>query len=147
MVLVNNIVFVTILGFANGCQLHWTLINKRCFRLFEQTYDWLHAQEVCQAFDGDLASIHSKNENEAVGKLRHSSIDRIWIGGFLLNKDSNFSWSDDTEWSYSNWGNKETNLKSLVEKCVELYGSNSVWNPRKCESSLYFVCVKDRENK
>ena len=61
---------------------------------------WYEAEEDCVRQGGHLPSVTSDDENKQVGK---STIDWYkWIGGRRDN-DNHWTWSDRSEWNYTNW--------------------------------------------
>ncbi|TKR58751.1 hypothetical protein L596_030160 [Steinernema carpocapsae] len=98
--------------------------------------------------NGHLASIHSKVENDFVGRLVGSGsfYDDPWIGASSPGKNNIFVWTDGTPWDYTNWYINEPNQIGW-ENCVEIYlndGDNYRWNNVPCETPRFhvYVCKK-----
>ena len=49
----------------------------------------------------DLASIHSKEENNFIQTLMKDNL--VWIGGRIAERDGEFSWIDGTGWDFDYW--------------------------------------------
>ena len=59
---------------------------------------------------GDLASIHSKEENDFIQTLQKENL--VWFGGRIAEKDGEFSWIDGSEWNYDSWDESEQKLSN-----------------------------------
>ena len=114
---------------------------------------WNGAEIVCQAktwkgVQGHLASVHSKEENIFVASL---ATETIWLGGNDLHKEEQWTWTDGTPFTYSNWNTGEPNNHGNNEDCLELYTPSSNkgkhWNDDRCTKSAKFVCKLTKGNK
>lgn len=137
-------VAISFSSIVNSCDPGWTLIGQRCFRLFVQPHPWIQAQAICQSFGGNLASIHSTAENEAVAQLRPPEW-HGWIGGIRIGEGIDFAWVDGSQMSYMNWAPDQPDYNEEREKCVELL-ANSWWNDFDCNNNYGFICAKNRFN-
>lgn len=62
-----------------NCEVDWTLINDKCYRLFsDKPRDNFEAQLVCMQNGGQLASIHSMTAQLKLLKL--GGMSPAWIG-------------------------------------------------------------------
>jgi hypothetical protein len=55
----------------------------------------------CMVGGGDLASIHSKEENNFLHTLMKD--DLVWFGGRIAERDGDFSWIDGSDWDFDYW--------------------------------------------
>jgi len=67
------------------------------FKVFNKNLDWTKALEHCKNLGGDLASIHSDEENTAIKNLlsKNSACRDVLLGLYYEN-DGTFRWSDST---------------------------------------------------
>ena len=56
-------------------------------------------RQECIQLGGDLASIHSVEENEFVTGLTRGSERGVWIGGKYSQSQAEFLWFDKSEWN------------------------------------------------
>ena len=103
---------------------------------------WSNAESYCQSTYGtSLASVTSDEDNI---NIRNAAIRggfgsaSLWIGGTDSSSEANFSWSDGTRFSYTNWDTDEPN-SSGDEDCIE-YKHNNFWNDLTCTDLKLFVC-------
>ena len=106
---------------------------------------WEDAESVCQGqtwqgVQGHLASVHSEEENIFVASLAEET---IWLGHHDLHQEGQWTWTDGTEFSYSNWGKGEPNNAGNNEDCMEIHSPTSEakqWNDDLCTKEAKFVC-------
>ncbi|XDV30298.1 hypothetical protein PO909_033243, partial [Leuciscus waleckii] len=46
------------------CPYGWTNFGLRCYKYFPQSVPWITAEKNCQTHGANLASVHSKPEND-----------------------------------------------------------------------------------
>ena len=51
-----------------------------------------------------------------------------------------FSWSDQWQFSYSNWINNWNLSIETQNKCTYLANTNILWNVANCDSQYDFIC-------
>lgn len=84
--------------------------DEHCYNIQDWS-NWAHANESCTAIwsgyhNGFLASIHSKEANDFLGKILrdlhtdNEKVKRFWIGGYLTDR---LHWADGSAFDYSNW--------------------------------------------
>ena len=63
----------------------------------------------CLSLGMTLASIHSDEENDEANNVCTASY--CWIGAYSSDQTSgyDFTWSDGSEWEYTNWSPNEPN--------------------------------------
>lgn len=99
------------------------------------------AQADCEQQGGNLVSIHSQEEQDAMLQAASAlgSARDFWIGLTDANDESNFVWTDGSPVDYTNWGGGEPN-DSNNEDCAQLTSWGG-WNDLNCEGwSLAYVC-------
>ncbi|WKY06621.1 hypothetical protein Q1695_006644 [Nippostrongylus brasiliensis] len=115
------------------------------------------AKRRCQEKGGQLATIHSKEENDLLYSLsKDPSVTTatyrayIWIG--LEKIDGKFQWLDGSPVDYTNWGPGEPNNYRGEESCTQFsqltlsYGSMDPrgWNDYYCfEEIRGYACEKN----
>lgn len=145
IILVIFVLSSTCLHLVNSCDVGWTTVGQRCFRLFTHEHNWIYAQTFCQSFGGSLASIQSESENAIVLSLRPLNGWHGWIGGLRSNPGNNFIWVDGNDWSYEKWESGQPDNFNEEEKCLEIKSDG--WNDNNCHIEYGFVCAKTRYQK
>ena len=99
----------------------------------------LSCHSLAFAYQADLASIHSDEENEFVAELSHNNW--FWLGGKRPWKSCPyFLWSDESEWDYDHWLAGQPDNNRGNEGCVLVIGRNHKWNDAPCHFTRYVVC-------
>ena len=107
---------------------------------FNQRESWDDAQHISQDNGGNLATISSQEENDAILTLLQEHLENIsigdnhstaWIGYNIPEGSNNFQWSSGDSSNYTNWGPGEPNNFD-EEKWVEMYlptnsNENDLW--------------------
>ncbi|XP_043920561.1 macrophage mannose receptor 1 isoform X2 [Protopterus annectens] len=135
---------------APQCSEGWfsTSNSKYCYKHFFGTREtkktWYEARDYCRDIGGDLASIHTKDEEYAIDtgitfEGRYSHL--YWIGLNILDPTKGYVWTDDSPMDYTNWNYGEPNNHHGIELCVELRPSSRMfWNDRHCEYFNDWIC-------
>jgi len=132
-----------------GCPSGWSRYENSCFKFVEVADYWSGAQYYCERKGGNLASIHSREENEFVKSLTSKWPSYHWIGGSDAISEGEWAWFDGSSWVYQNWlpGKPEgsVNKNCLAIDTLE-YGNwdgNGKWRDLSCnQDKLFFVCRK-----
>ncbi|KTF81392.1 hypothetical protein cypCar_00046518 [Cyprinus carpio] len=124
------------------CPFGWTNFGVQCYKFFSQSVNWITAERNCQSLDANLASVHSKAEQDFLLSLLPSSSTRCWIGCQDGVQEGQWVWSDGTPYDFTYWGSGEPNNLG-TENCGELNWSSNRWNDAACSTSLSYVCAKD----
>ncbi|XP_051566251.1 ladderlectin-like, partial [Myxocyprinus asiaticus] len=96
----------------------------------------------CQSLDANLASVHSKAENDFLLSLLSVS-GRAYIGGHDGEQDGQWLWIDGTTFDYTNWCSAEPNNMGGPENCLEInWTVNRCWNDLPCSYPMGFICAK-----
>merc|ERR1719385_580584 len=107
------------------------------------TFD--ESDTYCKSLGMELASIHNDADNAAVHTACTDGDLYIytwcWIGGTCRNRQQfNFSWTDGSDWSYTNWNSGEpNNFNNDDEDCVHMRDDGG-WNDRPCDTTLIPIC-------
>uniref|UniRef100_A0A667X6X6 Mannose receptor, C type 1b n=1 Tax=Myripristis murdjan TaxID=586833 RepID=A0A667X6X6_9TELE len=121
------------------CPDGWTrLTSKKCFKVRPQEKTWYDAKNYCKTIGGDLLSIHSTSEEEAVRRYRVNA----WIG--LSDPSTGYVWSDGSPLNFQHWQSGEPNNYNNVESCAEIVSTRweqqGFWNDLHCEKYLDWLC-------
>ncbi|NXC92725.1 MRC1 protein, partial [Certhia familiaris] len=130
------------------CPEGWQSISKSsfCFKIFqggrEKMQTWFEARDFCRTIGGDLACIHSEEEQNLITRLERGYIHySYWMGLSALDSDGGFTWSDGSPVNFEKWSHGEPNNYDGNEKCGVFTGYlNMNWNDLFCEHMLDFVC-------
>eukprot|EP00092_Neocalanus_flemingeri_P002627 GFUD01002814.1.p1 GENE.GFUD01002814.1~~GFUD01002814.1.p1 ORF type:complete len:195 (-),score=40.35 GFUD01002814.1:76-660(-) len=124
------IVSVLLLGEAEvSCENDWTRFNQSCYKLVKDYTDIEVCREDCKKEGGDLASIHSIEENYFIISLLKDRPDRdgkknTWIAGSITEEGGQFSWLDGSDWDFEIWDEGEPDEKLFGKtdhECVFLF--------------------------
>jgi len=105
--------------------------------------NWEEHQESAISCSGKLADIFDENENEQVYSLLNSGQGgEMYIGGYQEQPCANepsgcWTWSDGTEFTYTNWESGEPNDCRAEEHCLEMRADYPLeWNDQVCSYDL-----------
>ncbi|XP_038077198.1 lymphocyte antigen 75-like [Patiria miniata] len=125
------------------CPDGWSPYGSNCYYFQpegQNLVEWPVADFDCVSMGGQLASIHSKPENEFV-RSNTKRTESMWIG--LYRSDAGgFSWEDGTGVDFVNWAQDEPSWQwdGEHENCVELYLDRGEWNDLDCKFLKSYVC-------
>ncbi|CAG5896336.1 unnamed protein product [Menidia menidia] len=70
------------------CLPFWVPYGRHCYAVYDgqQGYSWPDARHFCQSLRTDLASVHSRAEQEFLRTLNYTANHHVWIG---LTRDRN----------------------------------------------------------
>ncbi|XP_039915265.1 macrophage mannose receptor 1-like [Hirundo rustica] len=130
------------------CPEGWqsTSQSSFCFKIFqggrEKMQTWFEARDFCRTIGGDLACIHSEEEQNLIARLERDYIHySFWMGLSALDSDAGFTWSDGSPVNFEKWSHGEPNNYDGNEKCGVFTGYlNMNWNDLFCDHMLDFVC-------
>ncbi|XP_074840934.1 macrophage mannose receptor 1-like [Carettochelys insculpta] len=134
---------------APSCPDEWhsTAHSSSCFKLFQKgrkhMKTWFEARDFCRAIGGDLATIHSEEEQNVINKLdRAGHHNSYWMGLSALDPDGGFTWSDGSPVNYENWLEGEPNNYHGNEKCGTFLNGypGMQWNDMYCERLCDWIC-------
>ncbi|XP_058615707.1 galactose-specific lectin nattectin-like [Onychostoma macrolepis] len=123
------------------CPYGWTNFGVRCYKFFSQTVNWVTAERNCLSLDANLASVHSKIEQDFLLSLLPSPSTRCWFGTHDGNHKGQWLWTDGTPYDYTNWGPSQPS--GGTENCGEFNFNPNLWNDQTCANTQAYVCAKD----
>ncbi|KAK2859585.1 hypothetical protein Q5P01_004205 [Channa striata] len=126
------------------CPSHWVPYGGNCYYLERNKKMWRDAMAACRKEGGDLASIHSIEEQSfIISQSGYLPTDVLWIG---LNDQRNqmlFEWSDQTHVTFTQWQTGEpSHATNLQEDCVLIRGKDGRWADHICEKTYGYICQK-----
>ncbi|XP_041458281.1 macrophage mannose receptor 1-like isoform X1 [Lytechinus variegatus] len=129
------------------CQSDQTSFGGNCYYVPNEFVfvEWQTARYQCQQMGGDLASIHSKEENEFIRKLVQTRIGKrnVWIGLERGSSGGFTQWNDGSPVDYVQWDNGEptNDWRGTQENCVEIYTNDyGTWKDEVCNTGSSFIC-------
>lgn len=126
---------------AKKCPYGWTNFGVRCYKFFSQTVNWVTAEKNCLGLDANLASVHSKMDQDFLLSMLPSSSTRCWFGAHDGNHEGQWLWTDGTPFDYTNWVTGQPS--GGTENCGEFNFEPNRWNDLTCSIALVYVCAKD----
>ena len=99
------------------------------------------ARSTCVCAEGaELATVDTADINTFIGSRIQ---DFTWIGGNDLLVEGNYSWTDGTAWSYTNWRfNAPNNGNGNSEQDCVVVRTDGDWDDVACDTARKFVCQK-----
>uniref|UniRef100_A0A8C8RLT3 Mannose receptor C-type 1 n=1 Tax=Pelusios castaneus TaxID=367368 RepID=A0A8C8RLT3_9SAUR len=125
---------------------HSSVYTSSCFKHFQNGRNhmktWFDARDFCRAIGGDLATVHSEEEQNVIKKLDKTyPYTSLWMGINALEPDRGFTWSDGSPVNYENWADGEPNNYEGNEKCGVFDGYTDMqWNDLFCETLCDWIC-------
>ncbi|XP_074430638.1 macrophage mannose receptor 1-like [Larus michahellis] len=131
-----------------SCPEGWQSVpqSSSCFKIFqggrEKMETWFGARDFCRAIGGDLACIHTEEEQNLITSLKRDYLHlSYWMGLSALDSDGGFIWSDGSPVNFEKWAYGEPNNYDGNEKCGVFSGYNNMnWNDLFCEYMRNYVC-------
>ncbi|XP_062977189.1 macrophage mannose receptor 1-like [Elgaria multicarinata webbii] len=115
-----------------------------CFKAYMEVQKhkktWFEAQDFCREIGGDLASMHSIEENYLLLKWEIGKA--VWIGLNDMDPTKGMTWSDGSPVDYKNWPLWRHSM-SNDKHCYTTYGAG-FWIPFRCEHLLHWICQINR---
>ena len=102
----------SVLSLAWDCGADWAAFNQSCFKLVLNYSDIEECRQDCMVGGGDLASIHSKEENIFLQTLMGDNL--VWFGGRITERDGEFSWIDGSDWDFAYWDESKELIFQIV---------------------------------
>ncbi|KAM9323118.1 LOW QUALITY PROTEIN: macrophage mannose receptor 1-like [Pholidichthys leucotaenia] len=99
------------------------------------------ARHFCQKRHGDLASIHSREENTFIWKQISRSYGYYYIG-LSVDLDGSFWWMDGTTVSFQSWNEKQSKPIVFDVTCVFMSYYMGFWETSNCGRELQFICKR-----
>ncbi|XP_072020262.1 macrophage mannose receptor 1-like [Amphiura filiformis] len=135
-----------------GCAAGWIGYGNNCFRVDEvensETLFWVDAQQHCRNMGAELASFHSKAEEDYIKAQANvaNTGAGFWIGLHDSSVEGGFEWTDGSPVDHTSWEEGEPNDYDSGEDCVEMFFSTRGWNDMACDYYRSWVCKIPKEN-
>lgn len=122
------------------CGACWTFASAdNSYWVCEAPVPWVEANNRCQAFGAQLASVQSPAENMLLHGYANKGVN-LFLGLNDIDSEGEFTWTDSSGVDYTNWSEGEPNDSSMAEDCSELRGTTGEWNDISCDAARYFAC-------
>uniref|UniRef100_A0AC34FTP9 C-type lectin domain-containing protein n=1 Tax=Panagrolaimus sp. ES5 TaxID=591445 RepID=A0AC34FTP9_9BILA len=138
------LIFLTFITFLkascpNG-SIEW---QTNCYFFQSNQSAFVVAEETCNSLGGHLASIHDGFTNSLIAqnaglKFHESTVIDFWIGGSDLISPGNWSWTDGSNFTFTNWNHSKN---TSGEDCLAQSISDGRWNAEDCFKPKPFVCA------
>jgi len=127
-----------------GCPPGWVSHKTSCYYYNSASLSWTDAQAACQDMKANLVSILSAGTNNFILSVAKQN---SWIGGYqpagASEPSGQWTWVDQSQWSWQNWNTGEPNDARNNEDCAEFYPHhNGKWNDGNCDARLPSVCQR-----
>ncbi|XP_015279234.1 PREDICTED: macrophage mannose receptor 1-like [Gekko japonicus] len=128
------------------CPEGWsgTETASSCFKIFrEKKYKrtWFEARDFCREIGGDLASIHSDEEQSKIQELFE---DEAWIGLNVLDSDVGNTWSDGSPVDFERWHPWFSPITDAGQQCTTVDSRFPYWTMSSCSSLYHWACQVKR---
>ena len=107
------------------------------FVMFNTPMAWSDAQAQCRKIKGELASLHSPEEQSDAMKGAEDQI-WYWIGLNDQIQENKWSWSDGSKIVWSNWRKNDPD-GGRGQNCVLIYYDRK-WIDAPCSLKKRFIC-------
>jgi len=123
---------------CNDCRYRLVSGGTEVLSMCTNPLPWPLAAAYCATLGGDLASIHSSEDNAAVDAM---STDRAaWIGFTDVVSEGVWYWVDGSQTDFTAWADGEPNNTNGAEHCAAMRTEDPSWNDLPCDSAEAFVC-------
>ncbi|KAK7079206.1 hypothetical protein SK128_003942 [Halocaridina rubra] len=125
----------------------WYRFGDHCYKFISESeaepQTWWTAHRKCRDEGGELASIHTVEENYWIESMLVSKSDKtFWIGGRSF-KDSGYEWIDGSPFDFDNWYTGEPNDMLDQEDCIGIYAHRTgYWNDQNCAHLEGRICKR-----
>ncbi|XP_013881144.1 ladderlectin [Austrofundulus limnaeus] len=85
--------------------------------------NWSDAEHFCVSLDAHLASMEKPWDHDAIQAAIYSSTGtrtRSWVGGTDAAKEGEWTWSDGSPFTFTNWGPGQPNNSGGDKHCMEI---------------------------
>ena len=115
-----------------GDEVNYAMMKYKLYR--EGKKSWDEAEAHCRREGGQLASIHSKDEQAMAAEAADGN--NVWIGGRRKGMEEQWHWSDNSPWGFTNWqdGRGDSYDGSL------LLQSTGAWYDTLSHGNYYVLC-------
>lgn len=98
---------------------------------------WNEAKEVCEKWGGHLAYIESVEEDRFISSINKS--DYVALGGWDEPAEGIWTWTDGSEFTYTNWSYGEPNNSASAQDHLFMY-ANGKWDDGYYYIKAPFIC-------
>ncbi|KAH7705213.1 CLEC-50 protein [Aphelenchoides avenae] len=108
--------------------------TDKCYKVLNGKVSWNGAFSTCEEWDGELATIHSADEDAHVMSLINGAgvegIDYVAIGVYDPLQNNNWTWVDGSRMNYANWyeAPEPSDNPNQAFYCGFMYGSGRWFN-------------------
>ncbi|MEY3015193.1 MAG: hypothetical protein RIT45_3928, partial [Pseudomonadota bacterium] len=117
------------------------IFNSVCYQAYPTLKAWAPGQTACQALGGELASVSSIDENNAVRSAVTKgcgSTAAAWIGYNDFQSEGSWAWSDSSKKLYENWASGQP-INNVTNNAVRMTPAGT-WEAYNPDTSLCYVC-------
>ncbi|KAI6212938.1 hypothetical protein M3Y94_00089100 [Aphelenchoides besseyi] len=121
-------------------------LTAPCY-LFERfPTKFVTAERMCREYGGHLTSIVDDFVNAFVAQggveaFEIMTVTNFWIGAHDLHNQSHFEWIDDSNMTYSNWGQNQPETEAnTTHRCVSVELNEGWWHTSSCYDRKPYVC-------
>uniref|UniRef100_A0A671TNW3 Galactose-specific lectin nattectin-like n=1 Tax=Sparus aurata TaxID=8175 RepID=A0A671TNW3_SPAAU len=128
-----------------SCPPGWTSYSIRCFLYVPSTMTWANAEKYCQSQGGNLASVHSFDEQHVIQTMiqrQTSGYPLAWLGGCDAAQEGTWFWSDGTPFSYNYWATGQPDNRANANCLLMNFGDQKKFDDQPCHYGMPFVCGK-----
>ncbi|XP_071505817.1 macrophage mannose receptor 1-like [Diadema antillarum] len=128
------------------CAPGWILHGGQCYQYNSMLRTWFDAKYYCEAQGGYLGSILDDTENSFIagnlGTINAENVDSMWFGYSDVVADGTWTWSHETDSTYTNWApGLPTNTYAQTD-CAYMATSDTTgkWYQKNCQLLSGFMC-------
>uniref|UniRef100_A0A8P4KLD0 C-type lectin domain-containing protein n=1 Tax=Dicentrarchus labrax TaxID=13489 RepID=A0A8P4KLD0_DICLA len=131
-----------------ACPTGWTGYNDRCFIYIPTEMTWADAEKNCQDRGGNLASVHSFEEHQAIQGMiliLTQAYPLTWLGGYDAAQEGAWFWSDGTRFQFNFWDEGQPDNRANAHCMLMNFGGKQIYSFRNI--FLFFVSKSDDNGK
>ncbi|XP_074479553.1 ladderlectin-like isoform X2 [Sebastes fasciatus] len=129
-----------------SCPSDWTEFSGRCFLYVKKARTWAKAERQCQDYGGNLASVHSVDEQQFIQGLILSITEKnalTWLGAFDAQQEGLWLWSDGTPFKFDYWDRGQPDNNRGDSHCLVMnYSDRKKFDDTPCSLLRPSVCAK-----
>ncbi|XP_074480643.1 ladderlectin-like [Sebastes fasciatus] len=123
----------------------WTKFGGRSFLYVQTARTWADAERKCQDYGGNLASVHSVDEQQFIQGLILSITEKnalTWLGAFDAQQEGLWLWSDGTRFKFDYWDQGQPDNRGDSHCLVMNYSDRKKFDDTPCSLLRPSVCAK-----
>uniref|UniRef100_A0A8P4KJ53 C-type lectin domain-containing protein n=1 Tax=Dicentrarchus labrax TaxID=13489 RepID=A0A8P4KJ53_DICLA len=128
-----------------ACPTGWTGYNDRCFIYIPTEMTWADAEKNCQDRGGNLASVHSFEEHQAIQGMiliLTQAYPLTWLGGYDAVQEGAWFWSDGTRFQFNFWDEGQPDNRANAHCMLMNFGDQKKYDDQPCSYTKPFVCAR-----